>query len=295
MPILPSQSLELEPDALRVLITGFGVRQILHRRSVRTHLDRSFSQPFSVYKDVNPSWLAVRPLHNTILYTQSPAVPVTHHDQTVEAPPKSSRQIHVTTLEVPVKYDAVLSQIPGVHKSPPVLPMPEDPAFAVPPPPEKGYDFIMHVGVAGIGSLYLEKLAHKWGYRKPDVDGKYAPEGDFKIESGGQASQAETFERLRLGLQEMIWGPNQPRRGFTAGYESFADELRTQLDVDELLFYLQEAGIEVRIIVFRCDAMKLCTDALLACTHIYRPGTLSLRIYLLLFARRGSAASSGTR
>ncbi|KAH8101496.1 hypothetical protein BXZ70DRAFT_891500 [Cristinia sonorae] len=222
MPILPAQSLKLDRDTVRVLITGFG--------------------PFSVFKEVNPSWLAVRPLHNTILHTESPAVPVTHKNTIVEDPPASPRQIHITTLEVPVTYDAVLTQIPGLHQSPPVFPTHTDPSFSIPPPPYKGYDFIMHVGVAGPGPLALEKLAHKSGYLSKDVDDKLAPE--MNAQEGEKAdrelSAAELFEGERAG--GISFTSSAIQRGFAEGYETFDEELFTQIDTDELCTYLRSVG-----------------------------------------------------
>ncbi|THH31589.1 hypothetical protein EUX98_g2573 [Antrodiella citrinella] len=228
MPVLP-QSQELDSNAIRVLITGFG--------------------PFSIYKAVNPSWLAVRALHNTILYSQSPTVAVSHNDKPVESPPSSPQQIHITAVEIATSYDAVLSHVPGLHKSPPVVPVPDDPSYAIPPPPEKGYDFIMHVGVAPTGHR-LEKLAHKTGYLKPDALGKLAPE---VLQSQGEKGSAETPSTT-------------PTRGFADGYESFPGELHSQVDVDGLLKNLKEAGAEPSFVSidagrYLCDFIYYCSLA----------------------------------
>lgn len=186
---------------------------------------------------MNPSWLAVRKLHNTILYTQSPAIAVTLHNQTVGEPPAAPRQIHITTLEIPTSYDAVLTQVPGIHKRPPVLPTPSDHAFAIPAPPEKGYNFIMHVGVAPKGPLHLESKAHKSGYFKPDVDGKYAPE----IPSASVPGNGYT--KVSKNVEEVTHLTSQ--RGFAEGYEEFPEELYTKIAVEQLLQHLQESGVDV--------------------------------------------------
>jgi hypothetical protein len=52
---------------------------------------------------------------------------------------------------VPVTYKAVLDSIPGLHARPPRLPetrQRDEEDLPVIPPPEKGYDFIFHVGVS---------------------------------------------------------------------------------------------------------------------------------------------------
>ncbi|KIL55851.1 hypothetical protein M378DRAFT_173237, partial [Amanita muscaria Koide BX008] len=79
--------------AFRILVTGFG--------------------PFGEFK-VNPSWLAVKPLHDTNSLSR-----VDEHDKAVPL----GRPIHVTTLEVPTEYEYVLNTVPGFHARPPVLPL----------------------------------------------------------------------------------------------------------------------------------------------------------------------------
>ncbi|KAJ3001179.1 hypothetical protein NUW54_g6594 [Trametes sanguinea] len=93
MPPIVQATDGIDPNAIRVLITGFG--------------------PFGKYKE-NPSWLAVKPLHNTILYTDPPTDLLTPSDQAamitdeMEEFLRRPQQIHITTLEVPVSYQAVL-------------------------------------------------------------------------------------------------------------------------------------------------------------------------------------------
>ncbi|KZT39021.1 peptidase C15, pyroglutamyl peptidase I-like protein [Sistotremastrum suecicum HHB10207 ss-3] len=126
-------------DTFKVLLTGFG--------------------PFSHYTS-NPSWLAAAKLHDEFIdVPKSPGY-------------REAKRIHVTAIEVPVTYDAILSVVPGFHQSPPVIP--EDIRVSI-PIPEKGYDFIMHTGVGRPGGLRVETRAHKAGYQKPDAEGKLAP------------------------------------------------------------------------------------------------------------------------
>ncbi|KAF7298245.1 Proteophosphoglycan ppg4 [Mycena chlorophos] len=112
----------------RVLLTGFG--------------------PFGTFKE-NPSWLAVKTLHDTVL----------------------KKHIHITTLQVPVVYKSVLEIVPGFHQAPPKLP--EDAGEL--DVPEDGYDLIVHVGVAGPGGLLAERQAHKTGYTLPDYKRESPP------------------------------------------------------------------------------------------------------------------------
>ncbi|KAI5117224.1 hypothetical protein M0805_008694 [Coniferiporia weirii] len=217
-------------DAIRVLITGFG--------------------PFASYSE-NPSWLAVKKLHNIILETQSATVPVTFGSQEVlaggENPAEGPRSIHVTALEVPVKYSAVLSTVPGLHARPPILPPLSDARGSRgPPPPPDGYDFVLHVGAGRKGNLRAEKLGHKLGYSMPDVGGEFAPvvpggsapsHGD---KAGARTEAAEAFERARIGFE----GKGNVVRGFGEGYEQFDEDLRTAVDVDELVERLKEIGVE---------------------------------------------------
>jgi pyroglutamyl-peptidase len=77
------------------------------------------------------------------------------------------------------------------------------------PPPEDGFDLIVHVGVAGPGPLRTERLAHKTGYQLPDYERQSPP----IIIGGGNAR-----------------GFGSPRYG-----DEFADELFTSIDVDALV------------------------------------------------------------
>ncbi|RDX54986.1 peptidase C15, pyroglutamyl peptidase I-like protein [Lentinus brumalis] len=182
------------PGTTRVLITGFG--------------------PFHRYKE-NPSWLAVKPLHGITLTTDS------------------GRPIHITTLELPVAYEYVLRNVPGLHKRPPVLPPSADAGI---PLPENGYDFIFHVGVSGRGPIRIERLGHKYGYdlTLPDADGQFGP---IVILAEGSDSE--------------------PVRGFGEGYEAFPGDLPTDVDVPALVIDLKKDGAELGMSVdaghYLCD------------------------------------------
>ncbi|KAJ7167754.1 hypothetical protein C8R46DRAFT_1094022 [Mycena filopes] len=163
----------------KVLVTGFG--------------------PFGTYKE-NPSWLAVKTLHDTVITTASMR----------GKPPKGPKadSIHLTSLNIPTVYTAVLTTLPGLHAQPPVL----QPLYTPPttrPPPDEGFDLIVHVGVAGPGPLRAERLAHKTGYSLPDYEHQSPP----LIIGGGN-----------------LRGFGSPRYG-----DEFADELFTSIDVDALV------------------------------------------------------------
>ncbi|KAH9839559.1 peptidase C15 pyroglutamyl peptidase I-like protein [Rhodofomes roseus] len=228
----------IAPHAIRVLITGFG--------------------PFRNFNE-NPSWLAVRPFHNAILYTE--AQPVIHDDddefaiitdemQDVEMTPQP---IHITCAQIPMNFQGVLATVPGLHARPPILPPIVDPTMVMPPPPENGYDFMLHVALAGRGPLRFEKLAHKHGYAMRDCEGQYAPA--VPKEGPTVTPEASEIERMELHLQGVMSsaapveghgdGPEiPPNRGFSKGYENFPEEIHTEIDVARLVLYMKELELE---------------------------------------------------
>ncbi|EMD37452.1 hypothetical protein CERSUDRAFT_114097 [Gelatoporia subvermispora B] len=291
MPDIPVHSVdEIDPNAKRILITGFG--------------------PFWKYKE-NPSWLAVKDLHNKVIYADplleaeaqlkptnaldDQGMLMAHDERPIPAvlgaqidPPPSDdpmeidstpQQIHITTLQIPVTYQAVLSTAPGFHHRPPILPVPDDPEFAIPPPPPNGYDFMFHLGVAGRGPLRIEKLSHKNGYRMKDSEGQYAPIVVLPKEGArepGEPNQELEMERL-LGMSSTVTvrGPNggegdkdgvdhPPNRGFGKGYEGCPEELHTEIDVAKLINYLKETGIET--VYSSMDAGHYLCDYLMYCS-----------------------------
>ncbi|KAI9569580.1 hypothetical protein HD554DRAFT_2204358 [Boletus coccyginus] len=204
-----------EPRPYFVLVTGFG--------------------PFSRHV-VNPSWLAVEPLHNTVMHVEVPADPVPHDDPRnpsstpipVSYPTTTHREIRITSLNVPVIYDDVLSIVPGLHAHPPVLPLIEN-AF---PPPPNGYDLVLHVGVAGRGPLRIERTSHKFGYNMKDANGCPC------------AHRPCCAARLGYDIESPIDGGEPPKRGFGKGYESFPEEIYTDVDVEKLVHHLKKCGVE---------------------------------------------------
>lgn len=179
MPVPTKQRDLIDPSALRVLITGYG--------------------PFRGFP-VNPSWLAVKPLHNRTIHS-------------LNAHP---RPVHITALQLPASYAAVLAAAPGIHARPPALPKSLDPSCVPAPPPRGGYDLVLHVGVAGPGAMRVEQRGRKHGYNSPDADDELCP-----VALDGAS----------------------PVRGFGKGYEEFPDEMYTPVDCAKLIEYLKDMGI----------------------------------------------------
>lgn len=160
------------------------------------------------------------------------------------------RTIHITALEIPVSYEAVLAMVPGLHARPPVLPA--SMAALCPPPPPTGYDFIFHIGVAGRGPLRMERQGHKLGYHMKDALGKLAPVArsspkDFSRRPDDHPA-AENLERERLGMEPVVEPIGdtavKQTRGFGSAYENFSDEIMTEIDVTRLVQDLKQSGIE---------------------------------------------------
>ncbi|TDL21721.1 peptidase C15, pyroglutamyl peptidase I-like protein [Rickenella mellea] len=211
----------------RVLVTGFG--------------------PFGGYSK-NPSWLAVSPLHNTVLQPEPISAPITHGAQEILPPAKGkrpARAIHITALQVPVTYSDVLSIVPGVHARPPILPSSTD---LFPQPPSGGYDFVLHVGVAPSGTLRIERLAHKLGYGLPDADNKMPPD-------------------------------------LNGIYTTFGDEMKTTIKTEKLADYLRESGS--REVVESNDPGRYLCDFIYYCSlceaHKTRAMSASKKAALVLF------------
>ena len=191
----------------------------------------------------------MKQLQNTILHTDIPS------DATIVG--DRQRPIHISTLQIPVIYEAILDIVPGLHARPPILPesMPSDTL----PPPKTSYDFMFHIGVAGRGPLRLERVGHKLGYHMKDATGKLAalvrstPKDFSRRDNTNSLSfAAENAERERLGMDPMetqtfVGGDSIVRatRGFGSAYETFSDDITTDIDVSKLVQELRRSGVEV--------------------------------------------------
>jgi len=117
---------------------------------------------------------------------------------------------------------------------------------------------MFHVGLAGRGPLRLEKVGHKLGYHMKDATGKLAAlvrssPKDFsrRDRSDALSFAAENAERERLGMEPMetqtsVGGDSIVRatRGFGPAYETFPDEIMTDIDVTRLVQNLRQSGVE---------------------------------------------------
>ncbi|TFK54403.1 peptidase C15, pyroglutamyl peptidase I-like protein [Heliocybe sulcata] len=252
MPVIPADVLNGTGDKpYRVLLTGFG--------------------PFGQFK-INPSWLAVKPLHNLIL-DGTPA-PITYSESkqiVLEQPAPASKQIHITALQVPTEYEWVLENAPAFHTRPPVLPASDDPMLPSIPPPEEGYDLVFHVGVTRAGDVRMETQGHKYGYRLPDAAGKLAPIVAQENAEGrcAELSEAEKMERQRLtGSNGVVpeGGDKEPIRGFGKGYEDCGEKIKTEIDVAELVAHLKETKPGEKYICQSFDAGRYLCDFTYYCS-----------------------------
>lgn len=181
-----------------------------------------------------------------------PAEPILPGDQTLLAHSQScltvKREIRITVLQVPVTYESVLAIVPGLHAKPPVLPSDSLSLSAL---PLEGYDIFFHVGVTGRGPLRMERIAHKFGYNMKDATGTLAPVVRVSREENGQPSNTqrpETFPPRAMrdpNAESPVDGNDTPRRGFGKGYESYPDEVCTDIDTEKLVNHLKKCGIEV--------------------------------------------------
>ncbi|KAK0532743.1 hypothetical protein OC842_003203 [Tilletia horrida] len=152
--------------------------------------------------DPNPSWLAVKPLHNVVLDLGVRSVLDEEErggDQRGEERGKKQvrTKVLIQCIQVPVAWRAVLDLVPRLHT--PGLPSAPSP-FAEPWLDPKGeqsgwggdgrsfplgyshlrlpplggkahrWDFVLHVGTGRNGAIALENLAHKDGYRAQSLD-----------------------------------------------------------------------------------------------------------------------------
>lgn len=207
-------------------------------------------------------------------------------------PGRKPRPIHMSALQIPMTYEAVLDIVPGLHGRPPRLPETEDQFF--PPPPEMGYDFVFHVGAAGRGALRMERVGHKLGYHMKDLSGKLAslvralPKDFSRVE-------AENTERERVGVDAVSDGVNgidhltHTTRGFGGpAYENFPDEIMTDIDVLRLIGDLKRSGIEVyKISCYAWIIPSFSSKSIAGHIHIHGRRTLSFGFCLLLLSGRG--------
>jgi len=172
-------------------------------------------------------------------------------------PSSDPQYIHISALQIPPTYDAAFDCVTGLHARPPIIPPTNPPSIKIALPPENGYDLIFHIGLAGRGPFRIERLAHKTGYRMKDSSNLYAPVVEFLPETTALEPSGEMLDQMRLSSASVV-GPvspidaavDHPVRGFGKGYESFAEDLPTTIDVEHLVHAMKEQGVEVGISSF---------------------------------------------
>jgi len=206
----------------------------------------------------------------------------------------TTREIHLSTLQVPVTYEDVLAIVPGLHARPPVIPPSIDPDLSNITPPPDGFDLIFHVGVTGRGPLRMERVGHKFGYNMKDAIGCLAPivrvtreENSNPNHGPSEHSPMERMERARLSgydIEAHVDGTEPPKRGFGKGYETFPEEIYTDVDVEKLVHHLKKSGIDVRVV--RVYLVMDTNTVPKANIFVLGRRTLPLRLHLLLLTCR---------
>ncbi|GAA5930248.1 uncharacterized protein JCM15063_004755 [Sporobolomyces koalae] len=140
---------------------------------------------------VNPSWEAVQQLDNTTVPQGSDSTGATRHSGSRDAP-AAQRSIRFSSSLLPVKYAAVLSQIPTLHSSTHTTTTTSS---------GKSPDLIIHVGVGLEGRIRIESRARKWGYNQLDVEGHLAPLDDGENQRGFAGNE---WIELQEGLETTI-------------------------------------------------------------------------------------------
>ena len=214
-------------------------------------------------------------------------------------PSDDPRHIHLSSLQLPPTYDAVLDYVAGLHARPPIIPPTNPPTTIIAPPPENGYDLIFHIGLAGRGPFRLERLAHKTGYRMKDSFNQHAPIVDFLPEQNNtEPSQVDMLDQMRVSSASMaIVGPqspidttiDQPVRGFGKGYESFGEDLHTTIDVEHLVLGMKEQGVEVGLFSPPLSPLPFFLSDVAAALFSAGCRSLCERLHILLLPRRVSS------
>ncbi|KAJ9478689.1 hypothetical protein PHBOTO_002195 [Pseudozyma hubeiensis] len=238
---------------VEILITGFG--------------------PFMSVGN-NPSWLAVRPLHNSILdlSTAPDLNPSSVDSGAAVGSGGGDDRARIQTLQIPVHYGSVLDVVPRIHGNTPTgegkfwnderL----DPefggkvgetypgAYPIEPPGEgDSWDVVIHVGVGRQGSLRCETQAHKIGYSKPDANDQLAPLLDLSPN-----------EIARIPAKYL--DKNGQARGFGTSYEDFGDIQSTPIGVSSLIQFLKQSGMKEGEVDQSFDPGRYLCDFIFYCS-----------------------------
>jgi len=224
-----------ETRVFRVCVTGFG--------PFRDHVE-------------NPAWLSTAPLNGKILKHGKPQVdPQSNGRSSPSTDQRSPPDIHITSFELRVSYDFVLSVVGPLHAAPPTLPdsvlMPDA------PPSQNGpFDLILHVGVGSSGRMRIEARARRFGYDLPDVDGALAPiiksphlgfDTPFSTIPSAPAQPLKPYAGITPKQISFVQlrSDVEPPRGFGEGYEGCPYEIwNPAVNVERLVLALQEEGVQ---------------------------------------------------
>lgn len=241
---------------LNILITGFG--------------------PFMSVGN-NPSWLAVKPLHNVVLNLSAPPVLErlpSGSQSNVEASgggEEGSVRARIQTMQVPVHYGSVLDLVPRIHGQ---VPPPEaefwrdahlDADFggkeglAYPEayplePPAGGWDVVIHVGVGRGGSIRCETQAHRYSYGKPDANSNFAPRVNLS------PSQLAKLNPKYLDAD------GHPRGFPSPSYDGFSDIESTNIPVSTLITTLQQRDVKREELQQSFDPGRYLCDYIFYCS-----------------------------
>ncbi|EGU11357.1 hypothetical protein RTG_02848 [Rhodotorula toruloides ATCC 204091] len=170
---------------------------------------------FGPFRDVtlNPSWEAVRLLHDTTLFSEPLLDGVSSNDSPSLRRP--SRPIHFSASFLPVTYSSVSLLAPALQN-----------------PPEP--DLIIHVGVSSEDrSIRLEQRARKFGYDSTDAEGQMAELG----EDGRRGFVGERWRECPEELRTRVEGGKVVRRLKEAGFEHISLSEDAGLYLCEYTFY----------------------------------------------------------
>ncbi|EST05792.1 Peptidase C15, pyroglutamyl peptidase I-like protein [Kalmanozyma brasiliensis GHG001] len=236
---------------LNILLTGFG--------------------PFMSVGN-NPSWLAVKPLHNTLLDLSTSPTLSPPGSSTAPASESGGQRVQarVQTLQVPVHYGSVLDLVPRLHGQtpPPEAEFWHDPrldpdfggkvgehypdAYPFDAPPD-GWDVVIHVGVGRGGSIRCETQAHQYSYGKPDAHTAFAPRITLS---------STELERLNPKYLDQDGHP----RGFPSSYEGFNAIESTPVPVSSLIASLHSCGVRKEELQQSFDPGRYLCDYIFYCS-----------------------------
>lgn len=121
----------------------------------------------------------------------------------------------------------------------------------------------------------MEHVGHKFGYNMKDSTGALAPIVRVSREENNQPPEVQRMEFARLRdytIESPVDGTDMPKRGFGKGYESFPEDISTDIDVEKLVHHLKKCGVEVSnssLWSHSCCRRWICSILHLANIHLH--------------------------